>query len=394
MFQTLDDKGSCVGVYKNGEFFYDFLPEDLFKTWKYSEFLKQREVQYANLYCQGQTLDEICPDHLRSEWEPIKNKLRAFLNSFEIAKISLNDNCLFELLPGAFLIKYCEVKNKICSFVFDNFQKPENYDFLVDLTKVITELKHKKLNINLKNLEKVQGDKNVRNYIKKISNVEPYVSYNIFKSKTGRLVTEPNSFPILTLNKTCRSSLEPHNDFFIEFDFNAAELRTVLALQGQQQPERDLHDWNVQNVYRGLLTREEAKKRIFAWLYNPASKDFLSNRVYKREEVLKKHYDGHQIDTVFGRKIKSDDYHALNYIVQSTTSDVFLRQMIKIYKILENRSSSISFSIHDSLILDFSLDDKEIFKDLAEEFSATELGKFKTNISIGKTFGNMEQIEI
>lgn len=394
MFQTLDDKGSCVGIYKDGKFFYDQLPEGLCKTWKYSEFLKDFDIEYANLYCQGETLEQVCPEHLKSEWEPIKNKLKAFLTSFEIAKISLNDNCLFELLPSTFLVKYCEIKNKICSYIFDNFEKPENYDFLVDLTKVITSLRYNKLNINLKNLEECRADKNVRNYIKKVSKIEPYICYDIFKSKTGRLVTEPNSFPILTLNKICRASLEPKNDFFVEFDFNAAELRTLLALQGQEQPKEDLHDWNARNVYRSLLTREEAKKRIFAWLYNPASRDFLSNRAYKRDEIINKYYDGHYVNTIFGRKIQSDSYHALNYIIQSTTSDILLRQMIKIHKALKNKKTSISFSMHDSLVLDFSLDDKEIFKELAEQFSATELGKFKTNISIGKTFGNMEQIQI
>ena len=374
--------------------FYNSLPENLSKTWKYSEFLRSHDIEYANLYCEGKTLDEVCPEHLRAEWEPVKNKLKAFLRSFKTAKISLNDNCLFELLPEAFLVKYCEIKNKISLFVFENFQKPKNYDFLLELTKVTTEIKHRQLNINLKNLDNSTGDKGVRSYIKKMSRVKPYVSYDIFKSKTGRLVTETNSFPILTLNKMCRSSLEPHNDLFVEFDFNAAELRTILALQGEQQPEQDLHDWNVQNVYRGLLTREQAKKRIFSWLYNPESKDFLSNRIYKREKVLDSYYDGEKVRTVFDREIQADDYHALNYIIQSTTSDLFLRQMIKVNEILQKKKSFISFSIHDSLVIDFSVEDRDLFKDIFNEFSDTALGTYKTNVSTGKTFGNMEQIKI
>ena len=394
MFQTLDDKNFCVGIYKDGDMFYNSLPENLSKTWKYSEFLRSHDIEYANLYCEGKTLDEVCPEHLRAEWEPVKNKLKAFLRSFKTAKISLNDNCLFELLPEAFLVKYCEIKNKISLFVFENFQKPKNYDFLLELTKVTTEIKHRQLNINLKNLDNSTGDKGVRSYIKKMSRVKPYVSYDIFKSKTGRLVTETNSFPILTLNKMCRSSLEPHNDLFVEFDFNAAELRTILALQGEQQPEQDLHDWNVQNVYRGLLTREQAKKRIFSWLYNPESKDFLSNRIYKREKVLDSYYDGEKVRTVFDREIQADDYHALNYIIQSTTSDLFLRQMIKVNEILQKKKSFISFSIHDSLVIDFSVEDRDLFKDIFNEFSDTALGTYKTNVSTGKTFGNMEQIKI
>ena len=109
----------------------------------------------------------------------------------------------------------------------------------------------------------------------------------------------------------------------LEFDFNAAELRVLLGLLGKEQPLEDLHGWNAQNVYCGT-TREKAKKRIFAWLYNPKSKDRLSNHVYEREAITKKYYRGNQVTTYFNRTIESDKHHALNYIVQSTAADLFL----------------------------------------------------------------------
>ena len=110
-----------------------------------------------------------------------------------------------------------------------------------------------------------------RQFFKKINNVSPYVDYNIFGTKTGRLSTKKGSFPILTMDKRYRSSVKPNNDWFVELDYNAAELRVLLALAGKEQPDEDIHDWNVKNVYRNLLTRDEAKTRIFAWLYNPSS---------------------------------------------------------------------------------------------------------------------------
>ena len=64
----------------------------------------------------------------------------------------------------------------------------------------------------------------------------------------------------LTMDRKYRRVIEPTNDFFVELDFNAAELRTLIALQGKNQPAEDIHEWNVKNVYRGLVTREEAKK--------------------------------------------------------------------------------------------------------------------------------------
>jgi hypothetical protein len=48
-FQTLDDKSECVGVYKDGEIYFEGLPTDLKRTWKYAEYLEEDSVEYASL---------------------------------------------------------------------------------------------------------------------------------------------------------------------------------------------------------------------------------------------------------------------------------------------------------------------------------------------------------
>jgi len=188
--------------------------------------------------------------------------------------------------------------------------------------------------------------------------------------------------------------LSPTNDCFVELDFNAAELRTLLALSGVEQPTEDIHSWNVEHLYGGKLSREESKKRIFAWLYNPASKDRASASAYKRDHVVRQYFDGSQVTTAFDRTMPCDNHHALNYIIQSTTSDLFLRQMIKVDKALQGKKSFVSFSVHDSLVLDVDKEDRGMIEDLHGIFSETELGKFKTNLKIGKNFGTMRNMEI
>jgi len=54
----------------------------------------------------------------------------------------------------------------------------------------------------------------------------------------------------------------------------------------------------------------------------------------------------------------------------------------------------VAFTIHDSLVLDFNLFDKGMVEGLVEEFSNTELGKFKVNVSGGKNFGNMKKMDL
>jgi len=185
--------------------------------------------------------------------------------------------------------------------------------------------------------------------------------------------------------------IKSQNDCFLELDFNAAELRTVLSLLGQEQPSSDLHKWNNTNVYKGLLTRAEAKKRMFAWLYNPNSEDQLTKRFYDRGKIKDRFFSKSLVRTIFNREIKSDDYHAFNYIIQSTTSDLFLKQMIKIHNFLKDKKSFISFSLHDSLVIDFSKEDLKYVLELVTMFSDTELGKFLTNVNVGKSFGEMKE---
>ena len=123
IFQTLDDKKECVGVYVEKQLKYKQIPKGLTKTWSYSPYLKGLEIDYAQLYVEGKSIQEIVPENLKKEWESISNHMKAFINSFIEAKVSLNENCFFELVPQNTLKKYCEVKNKITEWVFENYKK-------------------------------------------------------------------------------------------------------------------------------------------------------------------------------------------------------------------------------------------------------------------------------
>tara|TARA_R110000851_G_scaffold252552_1_gene405053 strand:+ start:1500 stop:2690 length:1191 start_codon:yes stop_codon:yes gene_type:complete len=394
-FQTFDDKQNCLAVYLSGKFHFNGAPHNsmLTKTWSYSEVLKDKEIEYAKLYCAGQSLDEACPDFLRKEWDGVKSRLEAFHRSVKESGLDLNEHCFFDMVPKFFLKDYAVVKNAICQHVFSSYEKPPNYDFLVELTKLLTEIKNRKLLVDFKELESQRCVLKVRNFIKHNKKSPPYVVYDSFKTKTGRLVTK-NSFPILTMDKNYRKILKPNNDWFIEFDFNAAELRVLLGLLGKEQPQEDLHEWNRKNIYKGSIVREEAKKRIFAWLYNPASQDHLLNKVYDRKKLLEKHWDGSKVNTYYDRMIESDRHHALNYLIQSSAADLFLRQAIKVRKLLQEKESSIAFMLHDSIVIDFSEKDMKEIRLIKETFAKTDMGNFLVNVTAGKDFGSLQRIKI
>jgi len=391
IFQILDNKTECKTLYADGTL-YKEAPADLKGTWEYKPNLPP-EVEFAKLYCKGSPIGDACPEHLKSEWAKASGKLKAYLNSFMQAKISLEEHCFYDLVPQHFLLDFYEVKNKITKHIFDTYEKPENYDFLLQLAEVVEDIKSRPLNLRMNKLNHMGHQLATRNFLKRLKKADKHIKYNIFGTKTGRLTTQPKSFPVLTLKKEYRSILAPNNDLYVELDFNAAELRTLLALCGKEQPKEDIHEWNAKNVFRGYVTRKEAKERIFAWLYNPDSKDYLANRSYDRIAVKEKHWDGKIVTTPYGRKIEADEFHALNYLIQSTTADMVLRQVIKVYDLLKDSKSYIAFTMHDSLVIDLAKEDKALLKNIFDIFAETDLGNFGTSIRAGKNFGDMKEME-
>ena len=393
IFQTLDDKNECVGIYAEGKLSFDELPDGLTACWAPVPYLEDKEVEYASLYCEGKTPGEVCPDNLRDDWEECNEKMKAFYRSFMLGKVNLDENCFFDLVPVRFLARYCELRAKITKHVLDTYEKPKNYDYLLKMTKLLTKISHNKLKIDLSDLNSSMHREKTRNFREKAQNLPRYVRYNLFGTKTGRLTTKRSSFPIMTMNKEFRSVVKPNNDYFLELDFNAAEIRTLLALAGAKQPLEDIHAWNLaQGMGQGVETREDAKKAFFSWLYDEKKKNEKLEEIYKRNDVRNDHFKDGQVTTPFGNTMPADRHHSLSYLIQGTTAEMVLRQAIKIDEFLKDYKSFISFTVHDSIVIDISKDETNLFPKLLGLFADTKLGLFKVNASFGDSFGDLKPL--
>lgn len=390
LFQTLDDKDSCVAYYLNDKFQKEY-QEEMSHSWTAPVYLRGLEIEYAYLYSQ-RSLEGSCPEHLKAELNECMGLLRAYMTSFVVAKLDMKQHCFFDLVPEHFLKRFCQIKNKICSHIFNNIEKPDNYDFLRSVHEICQDISNRKVSLDFDSLSLSTLSRASRGKFLRLKGSSPYIRYNMFGSKTGRFATKPNSLPILNLNKEFRSVIKPTNDVFVELDYNAFELRILLFLLGKEQPGMDMHEWNRKNVYHNSLTRSEAKTRIFSWLYNPESRDTESEDTYDRASVVSNYWDGAKIVNPFGRKINSDKFHALSYLIQSTAVDLVMRQMIDLHKLLQSTKSHIAFTIHDSVIIDMSREDAHLIPSFRESFSLYKGEYFLTNVSIGKDFGNMESI--
>ena len=389
-FQTLDDKTECVGVYAGGTLYFKDFPTELTKTWRYTGSITDPAVEYAWLLCNGYTLAEVCPDFLKERLESSQRRFRAYLKSFEIGRIRLREHCFFDLVPEDFLLEFCDVKNEITKFVFENYEKPENYDHLNDIQKLLYKIKYQNVNMNIEGCRALYQSTFGRKKANEIMKRSHYIDYNLFGTITGRLTTNKNSLPILTMKKEYRQLLKPTHDWFISMDYNGAEVRTFLELSGEEQPQDDIHEWNIKHVIKEEVDRYTAKQRFFSWLYNPDSTAIKTN-FYNKEKLLDKWYEGGYIITPYKRKMKVERRKALNYLIQSTTADRVLERAVVIDKMLQDKKSFISHIVHDEIVIDLCDEERSILPEIKKTF---EKDGFMANINAAKNYLDFDRLKI
>jgi len=374
ILQTLDIENNCSGIFHKGKIIYKNLKKISEKhsvAWKHSTILDDSEYRYLYLHSKKRALFEFSPEP--ENFRLYHDYMSAQALAAATAKIDLEDMCIFDMFPERKLIKWLSLRESALQVLLDTTPCPSDYNILHKAHVLTTDMASRRINY--------RGDKNSR------------VLYDIFGSATGRLTTRRKSAPVLTLKKEERNALTPQNDLYLEIDLNGAEIRTLLALSGKGQPEYDIHEYNMTSAARGLTTRQEIKARFFAWLYNPEAKDYQLEKLYDKG-VYKEYYEEGSVATPFGRKLLTDERKALSYLLQSTTSDIVLENAYKIMKFLGGKKSFVAFTMHDSVVLDFSREDYHLVRDLKEVFEENRLGRYHSRVCIGKNFGEMEELKL
>lgn len=399
LFLPLDSNGNCKTVFCNDQF-EQYNPEKHTITFEYHPWFQGNLMILKLFLTNEESFSQYCPEELKEIWEESRKKLKIFLSGLMEAKVDLENNCFYDFLPKWFLLDHFHIKMKILEKIFDHsaFLQKDNYNLLFEINKLCSEIEQRPLNLNFSN---IRGSEHipVQTFFRKREEISSVVRYDIF-SKTGRLSLKNNSFPISNLNSLARSVITPINDYLVEFDFNAIDIRTFLYLAGEEQPKEDIHDYHVK-LFDGKYYRDEIKRIFFAWLYGAEH--------VEEHKILEKHYSKNDIygykkecklmsinplKNPYGRELVCDEFHKMNYIIQSTSADTFYSSVIKLDKLLKEKGSSgfVSFMMHDSVILDLAEEDLDSLKEMKKLFSDTLYGKVKTSVKIGKNYGEMEKL--
>jgi len=369
VFSIIDDKTDCASVFASGKIQKNIKPRFLSKTWTYNEKLEGIPIEYAEIYCGGKTIKQVCPPELHDVFQEAEEKKRHFERSFETAKVKLEDVCFYDLVPEWFIKQYFEIQNKIIENVFETYQKPKNHDFLVKLLKLTSEIEKYEIN-------------------HKLPHYQNRTLYNIYGAITGRFGLKPHSFPILNLMKEKRSSIFPNNDFFMSLDFNGAEIRTALGLLEKPQPSRDIYE-AFMYLFPGK-TRDETKKEILSLWYN-SNEEVHLKEIIEKDKFIQKFWDGERIYSLMGREIKCDREHVIPYMNQATTAELVFDRCCEIQELLRTKQTKIAFIIHDEVILDMPGEEKHLIPEIRQIFSNTKLGQFVVRCKTGLNLGEMKE---
>ncbi len=373
ILQSLDIENNCKGIYKDGRLMFSNL-KDAAKScsvsWKHSNIIENdQNFEYLFLRLRNADLKKYSsnPD----KYKKLRDLLSAHAKAAATAKVSLQDVCFYDLLPTSLLEGWYGAREDALRNLYKNTARPQDYEILHKIHVLTTEIS--------RNSVLFEGS-------------EARVIYDIFGTSTGRLSNKRGSLPILTLSKEKRKLIKPSADLFLEIDINAAEIRTLLALSGHQQPNEDIHAWNSLSC-APWFSRDQVKEQFFAWLYNPHAKNEYFEKIYNKQ-IYEKYYDGEKIRTPFGREIPVEKRKALNYLIQSTTSDIVLENVYKIMRLLKDYRSKVAFVLHDSVVLDFCKEDVNLVREVKDTFEETRFGKYSSTIKLGKNFGNMKEMQV
>jgi hypothetical protein len=146
-------------------------------------------------------------------------------------------------------------------------------------------------------------------------------------------------------------------------------------------------------VFDSKITRDEAKVKVFSWLYNPKSKNKRLSKFIDKNTILDKYYKNGVVSTPYGRHMKVEPSKALNYLLQSVSSDLFLTQAYKIFSLLQGRKSYVSICMHDGLVIDYDESDANLLVEIKNIFSNTDFGGYQVNVSVGKDYYNMQELK-
>lgn len=229
-----------------------------------------------------------------------------------------------------------------------------------------------------------------------------FSEYDPLSSSTGRL-TVKSGLNILTLPRDFRRLLRPKHGKLLQVDFTALEPHTLRCFSGVAAGSDDIYA----EVGAGSgVERDIVKVAVMSACYGMSRNTFRSKYrqipraaeffdkirnalgVLALERIIEVNDSADGILNGFGRPIKCDQAAWVSHFVQSTAVDVACQGFNSVIDRLESSGAHFSphFLIHDSLILDVSLEHMSFLNKIVDEGFTLESKNYRFPMKIKELY--------
>jgi hypothetical protein len=415
-FGEFDQGNEKFGMYlpDRNVILWNDVPKDRRVYTFHYDFERAGVTEFGEIWTESDSILDVLNKHgqLKEEWleqyQKLFRRVSAYFTAYSTLPLS---EIVKEAIPEDLLKSWFLLKSQITQDIFNSVtpRPQEARDHLAEIRWLIERVSRTPLNLDRQRVftfSRVDKSNMVENVRKNSINT---IRYDMWKGATGRLTTKDGSFPILNLRRDYRSMVRPHNSFFMEMDFNAADVRSFLYLFDDRnkllyENIEDIYDVFREKLDLERIERKELKSKTMAKLYDYSYNELLrSFDVNKKIHEVVEFVDDENGVVTFrnptGRRFsyqKGEKYlphHLVSYLAQGTTNDMLLSVVAKIETMLMGYKSRVAWMIHDSVVLDMDEEEYNILSEkLRHVFSQTPIGRYHHSLYVGYNFGKMEKM--
>lgn len=340
------------------------------------------------------------------------NKVVSHLQSYGVTKIDVANISILHLMDESLVKSFYEEKLLLIEGLHQIAKSDNCFERLMkfysghlfEFMKCIKDLQAKPIKVDL---SAIQKDDNHFNSIKRSVTNDGYakLSFDIAKSKNGRLSTRRGSFNIFTLSKDLRKCIVAEEGFSLcHIDYVSFQPRIAIFLCDDEQFKNKFK--NVSDLYSEFNgDRSDNKLALISWLFsNQPNEQFdkkMSSILTLRETIYNNNkLNNSRMENIYGRPlnlIREDKENVVfqNYI-STTESDSLFEVFVEVSRLLNGMKSQIMFPFHDSIVFKIHEDETRLICDLSNlmsNFFVKErfFARFPVKVKTGKNFGEMRQ---
>ena len=290
---------------------------------------------------------------------------------------------IFEIIPD---VKHCEYLERLRAFL-DDFE-------MVDYDSQVAET-YENLIVPLFNSIEQNGLYTKDGF--------EYSKYNLFTT-TGRPSNSNKGINYAALNKADgsreRFTSRFSNGCLLEMDFDAYHIRLIADLVDYKLPDTSVHEYFAKQFYGvEVVTKEEyktSKAMSFQVLYGGVPKELEGIEYFdKVKAYIFKLWDiynnkGYIQTPIYKRRlykrnlVEMNPQKLFNYLIQSYETERNIEIMVKVQKLLKDKSSKLILYTYDAFL--FDIDKSELF--LKDKIN--EIMELPVKMHMGNNYNDMK----